>query len=307
MHKLEAGDIYVCNFPKFVQIPDTQDHNIDSMKPEAKGRPIVVLQQIDQNRLIAAPISSDGVQNYLKYPSYVPIYQKAYPSFLKGDSFVKTNQPQILDVKWLLPVHEPTKIGQLNPLDLDRVQLRTVYATQTETEYARWISEIVAKNIRIKPAIVETEILNKINLSDRVTIAPKVVIARGDVHLCHFQPEKHNPSENRIYGDHKAIVLTDSKYAHIPTGQTIVVPLIENKVENLAYFSSNDVVYGNERACVSQIQPMNRDWMEPKSASLNDSQTMELDRAVISALGLKDKVINHARSVIQTLLQSKER
>lgn len=299
MNAYQPGDIYFCMYPKFVQIPNTTDYNIDSVKIAATPRPIVVLQQVDSQKLIAIPISSDGAQNFLKFPSYLPLLKNDYPSFLKNDSYIKTNQVQLLDVKWLVPQHQPIKVGQLNPLELDRAQLRTLYATQSESAYANWISEIVAKNIKTNPEQVEKEVLENLHMPDRLTIKPSMPFKRGDIYKCHLQPEISNASKERIYGDHNAVVMTDAKFAHISPTQTIVVPILDHKVENISYFSPHDVIFGNQRACVSQIQPMNKDWMENKAASLTMPQMMEMDRAVIATLGLKQQVIDRARSMIQ--------
>lgn len=296
----KPGESYFCSYPKFVQIKDKTDYNIDSTKIDPTPRPIVILQQIDDKRVIAAPVSSDQVQSHLQFPSYVPISAKDYPAFLKKDSFVKTNQVSVLDVKWLLPTAQPRKVGDLNAIDLDRIQLYSLYATQAELNYAKWISEIVSKNMKIKPNEIEKDIMQQLSFPDRRQVShPGNGFERGDVRICHFQPEIENSSPVRLYGDHKGIVLTDSKYAHIPKGQTIVVPLIDNKTSNLPFFGTHDVVFGDQRACMSQIQPMNRGWMDDKVASLNKPQMMEIDRSVISTLGLKQQVIDRARSIIQ--------
>lgn len=301
MNIYQAGDIYISMYPKFVQIPNTKDFNLDSMKPNATPRPIVVLQQIDENRLIAAPISSDAVQNHLKFPSFVPIQQKDYPDFLKKDSFVKTNQVQVMDTGWLLPSAAPLKLGKLKSLDLDRVQIRTLFSTQTEKAYAQWISEMVAQSLPIPTEQTERDILQKLNLPDRLSIKPNIAYNRGDVRMCHFQPEKEKTSTERLYGDHRGILLTDAKYIHIPPVQAIVIPLVENKKENESYFSKHDIVFGDERACVSQIQPMNKGWINQKVSSLNATQIMEMDRAVISSLGLKQQVLNQSKSLIHQI------
>lgn len=298
MRSFESGEIYFSHYPKFVQIPGTTDFNIDSVKPNATPRPLIVLQEIDKNRIIAVPISSDNVKNNLKFPSYVPIHQKDYPEFLNKDSFIKTNQIQIMDTKWLHPAGSPQKVGQIKPVELDRVQIITLFTLQNETQYAKWISELVAKHVQAPAAQLEQDIIQRMKLPERQEINPSLKFDRGDVRICHFQPDQQGSTE-RFHGTQKGIILTDAKYAHIPPIQTVAIPLIPNKPENKAYFSSHDVVFGKDRACVSQIQPMNKGWMEKQVGKLNVNQMMEVDRSVITSLGLKKKVMQESRTMMQ--------
>lgn len=311
MQTYEPGDVYFSTFPKFVQIAGTTDYNLDSLKPNPSPRPIVVLQQLSDRRIIVAPISSDGIQNHLLFPSYVPISHKQHPDFLKNDSFIKTNQIQAIDVKWLHPSGAPRKAGQLQGLELDRVYQFALFVTQNEVSYARWISEIVTKNVKADPKKVERDVLDAMNLPNRNTRTPHVAYDRGEVFDCHF-PEVIKPATtDRVTGIQKAVVLTDAKYAHLPAGQTIVVPLIENTAENMRFASTHDVGFridGKDyRAAISQIQPMNRDWMDRLVARLAVGQQIELDRAVIAGLGIKQEVLRQSRSIIREHLRNKPR
>jgi len=307
IQKFGRGDVYFCTFPKFVQIPNTIDHNIDSLKPSIRPRPVVVLEQVTLNRVIAAPITSDGVQNNLLFDSYVLIRKGDY-EFLTKDSFVKTNQVQILDTAWLYPSGSPKKVGELKNIDLDRVYQYTLYATQTEKEYVRWITQIVSKRVKVDPSQIRSKIEEKLGLPLKVSRTPVINFNRGDIFECHFQPIINSTSLERLHGNHKAIILTDARYAHIPQGQTIVVPLLENSHENMRYFSKYDVNARFEkkeyRVAVSQIQPMNRDWLDKHISRIKTTnQQIEIDRAVISVLGLREKVYKQANNLIQKLLK----
>lgn len=301
--KYNPGSVYYSNFPKLEQIPGTQDFNIDSLKPDpVPPRPIVVLEQIDQDRVIAAPIASDGAQGHLLYGTYVPLRHQDYPEMMKKgyDSYVKTNQVQVVHTNTFYPKISPQKVTDLKPVDLDRVQIYTLYASQTEKAYANWIGEIVAKNVRMKAPAVEKTVLNELSLPRRPFKPSRIAYERGDLILAQFQPEIGNPASQRLTGEHKAIIMTDSGFAHIPQGQTYAVPVLPNQKEYLSYFSPHDVLFGNDRACVSQLQPLNRDWIGLKGGKLNTAQMIEVDRGVISSLGLQQQVINKARSIIQT-------
>lgn len=300
--KYNPGEIYYSTFPKFQEVPDTKDFNIDSKKVNSTPRPAAVLWQVDSDHVIVAPLGSDGVQNHLLFGTFVPLRHQDYPELMKSghDSYVKTNQVQLIDTKHLYPSIAPKKVTDLKPVDLARVQIYTLYATQTDKEYAHWIGEIVAKNIRVKAPAIEDAVLKELALPKRPMRTPKIAYERGDVTLGMFPPEINNPASTRLTGQHKAILLTDAQFGHIPPGQTYAVPLLPNQKENLPYFSANDVLLGTDRACVSQIQPLNRDWVGEKVAKLNTSQMIEVDRGLISSLGLQQQVINKAKSLIQT-------
>lgn len=303
----KPGDVYFCTFPKFVQRPNTNDYNIDSLKDNASPRPVAILHEIDSNRAIAAPISSDGSQNNLLYDTFVPIKAANYPSFLKKDSFIKTNQIQVIDTKWLYPSTSPRLVGSLNTVDLDRTRYFSLYATQTEKAYTKWISEIVSKNVKsIDHGTLEAALKMELPLHSRPERRHPLDFNRMEVYKCHFQPAIHNPSPERISGTHAGILLTDGKFGHIPPGQTIAVPLVLNVEANKRVFSSLDVGISMNgqvmRACVSQIQPMNRDWIEGQALGKVDKlQMLDLDRSVINVLGLRDQVIEKSRSLIKDI------
>lgn len=308
----KPGDVYFCTFPKFQQIPNARDYNIDSLKPSATPRPIVILQQVGTNRVIAAPITGDDAQFHKRSPTFVPLRRENYSTFLKKDSFVKTDQLQILDMKWMYPSNAPRKVGQIQGVELDRVFLFSMYATQTELAYARWISEIVAKSTRLVSAEVERDVMEKMGFPPRPAGNPgPVPYSRGDIYMCHFQPILHPQTKERLEGTHPAIILTDSTFRHIPPGRTIVVPLLENSAEHSRFASQHDVIlplFGKTyRALVSQIQPMNSDWMDKPLHKLNISAQLEVDRAILTGLGMREKVIEQAKSIIKTRLHDPKR
>lgn len=305
----EPGDIYFSSFPKFVQRPETMDYNIDSLKVNPPPRPIAVLEQIDANRIIAAPISAVTSGLSTVFPSFVPLKQSNYPETLTKDSFIKLNQIQPMDTKWLYGSPAPVLAGRLNANDLDRTRYFSLYATQTEKAYANWISEIVSKNVKLSRADVETAVIKEMGLPDRRYRREPTGYQRGDIVMSHFQPAIHNPSSERIQGTHGAVLLVDGKHAQEPRGQTIVVPIVENSKDYIHLSSASDVgvtldgkVY---RALVSQIQPMNIDWMESRVGRVDKQQMLDLDRSVVNTLGLKDKVMEKSRSMIQEHLKNK--
>lgn len=307
----EPGDIYFSSFPKFVQRPETVDYNIDSLKVNPRPRPIVVLEQVDKNRIIAAPISSDGSGMNTIFPSFVPLKQENYPKTLTKDSYIKLNQIQTIDTKWLYGDPEPKLAGRLNDTDLDRTRYFSLYVTQTERAYAKWISEIVSKNVKIPRADIEAAVINEIGLPNRRTRKEPPGMQRGDIITSHFQPDSHQQSKERISGTHGAIVLVDGKYASAPRGQSIVVPMVENSKEFMHLSSAADVGITHEgkvyRALVSQIQPMNWDWMESQIGKVPQQQMLDLDRSVVNTLGLRNKVIEKSREMIEEHLKSRSK
>lgn len=306
----QPGDIYFSNFPKFVQRPDTRDFNIDSMKVNPSPRPMVVLQDINSKRLVGAPISSDksGMNNI--YPSFVPVRAADYPSFLRNDSYIKLNQIQRIDTKWLYPSNAPVKVGQLKPIDLDRVRYFSLYATQTEPAYAKWITDIVSKNVKqLNHESLARDIIDNLGLPQRRERRSPAAFERNGIYKAHFQPEIRNPSTEILSGEHLAIMMVDGKYAMSPNGQSVVIPLIENTKENAHLSSANDVgihmdgkVY---RAAVSQMQPMNWDWIGNKVGTVDKQQMLDLDRSVVDTLGLKDNVIEKSREAIHDHILNK--
>ncbi|MEK5061084.1 hypothetical protein BK126_26575 [Paenibacillus sp. FSL H7-0326] len=303
---VQPGDIFFSNFPKFVQRENAADYNIDSKKPNARPRPVVVLEEITPNRLFVAPITGDASGMNLSFPTFVPLKEKDYPGVLSKDSFIKLNQNQSIDIKWIV---DNQKVGQLTPKDLDRTRHFSLYASQTEKAYSEWISEIVAKNVKVNRPDIERQVLDELNLPTRKFYRqPPIDLKRSDIVPCHFQPEILNQSKERIHGNHLGIVIVEGNIRQSPPGQSIVVPVVENKSDYVHLYSPKDVgvtINGQaRRVLLSQMQPMNWSWMEldKKVGQVMKQQMLDVDRAVIDTLGLKPEVIKKSRSLISEQL-----
>lgn len=311
MNAYQPGNVYFGHFPKFIQIPDTQDYNIDSLKANAKPRPLAILQQLDQNRIIAAPITGDDARNHEIFSSYIPLRKNDYPQFLAKDSFLKTNQIQVFDISWLYPIRQPKLVGALSAIDLERAQYFSLYSTQTVDAYTKWVTEIINKNVPSFKAAGELK-----NIDFQVLTYPSLPphrareFNRGDIVISKF-PGTVPPSSEKLVGEFPAVVLTDGNLGHIPTGQTIVIPLVPNISEYANFMSAFDTKVKSQgqvlRACVGQISPMNRDWMGERMGRLHPLEQLELDRGVITGLGMKKLVLDHSKSQIAKLLQNRSK
>lgn len=307
MATYEPGSIYFCQFPKFVQpLQGGKDYNVDSLKPGVNPRPAVVLQETDQRRLLVAPISSDGAGNNERVPTFLRMKRSDYPQILKNDSFIKLNQMQVIDSQWLYPANAPQKVGDLKPLDLDRAQQLSLYATHTEESYVRWISEIVSKNLKVNAQqlrTLEENMGQDLKFVDSPTRNHPLPYDRGGIYSCLFQPSTPS-SAYRLQGEHPGVLITPGNLVRVAPGQTLVVPLVEENQSLKALQSKHDLMVSikdkDMRALVSQIQPVNYGWIDRNQLSrLTVGNQIEMDRAVISALGLRDHVLAASRELIQ--------
>ncbi|WP_146000555.1 hypothetical protein [Paenibacillus pasadenensis] len=305
-HRFAPGSVYFARFPKLEQVLDRPDYNMDSMKPGATPRPVFVLRQLDEERVLIAPSTTEKLGKKLDPTSFVPIsgYAMDKPGVL---SYAKVSQIQPMPISKLLPADNPIQVDQLRPVDLDRVMLGSIYVTQTEQGYAKWISDIVSKNVRLDPQQLERQMTDELSLPDRPTESVRFPFKRGDIYMARYQPEIGNSDPARLTGQHPSIFLTDGENMHIPVGQTVVVPVLPNTEEYARYFSKHDVLLGDQRACMNQLQPMNRSWTDQQLlGQLTPGQQLEIDRGVLTSLGMREHIIERSKSLIQERLATLE-
>lgn len=299
--EFERAEVYMCNFPKKDLVYPTAlakpDYNI-----HGPHMAIMVTDHRNPNvptdQALVIPISTiKSLNDREPLATYIPLKKDDY-TFLKENCYGKTNQVQPLDRKWIGP-----KVGQINQRDMQQMYIGVMLSTGTYRFVEEYIDQQVTKRVieatkgpqEIAATIQEPQPRDEL----RGTVND---FRRGDVIKGHFaltlRTRTEPYSEHTLVGEKHAICLTNSFNRAVPSGQVLVVPLL-NEAEalktnehGLVKITRKDNPYLDDTyfAQSTMIQPLNRNWITDRVGNIHPGQMREVNLSVLESVGVSKMV-----------------
>ena len=295
------GEVYWCQFPpKDLTTPlnlPAPDYNL-----QGKHMAIMLTDHSNPNvpagQALVVPISSiKSLNGRDPFATYIPL-DKATNPYLEQSSFAKTNQVQPIDRRWI-----GDKVGQVDPKDMQQVNIGVMLSTGTYKYVEQYIDQHVTRKVMESVGgVMEVAATTNAPAPRDEVMGGIRDFRRADVVRCQFpltQQMSGAPlSAHTLQGEHLAICLTNHFNNTVPNGQVLVIPLLKESVNarenpnSTIPVSKEDNPYldGTYHAQTSMIQPMNRHWITDRIGNVHPAQMREINVSILESVGVKQYV-----------------